>query len=158
MSNSSKEFKAQSYQSYLAYVKVINGDMTVAEFVTNNANADFFQSHGITLTVDNVVNTLSFKMNRLHTDKCADGTKELSRKILSIASYRALLKNSGALFDKIKGTEVLFYAGKEPKEPAKKTEAEKPLPNMSEVVSSYLANLDPEALSALLAQVGQAKA
>ena len=82
---SAADFRRQSYDAYLAYVRLIEGKSTVTETVT--ALAPLAKLYGLTLTPENLVNTLTVKMTSYGKDK-----GETARKIKSIATFRAYVK------------------------------------------------------------------
>lgn len=111
---SAAEFRRQSYDAYLAYVRLIEGKSTVAETVT--ALAPLAKLYGLTLTPENLVNTLTVKMTSYGKDK-----GETARKIKSIATFRAYIKGG---WRDVAAAPVHANAGKDPF--AAKSAAKKP--------------------------------
>lgn len=101
---SAAEFRRQSYDAYLAYVRLIEGKSTVAETVT--ALAPLARLYGLTLTPENLVNTLTVKMTSYGKDK-----GETARKIKSIATFRAYIKGG---WRDVAAAPVHANAGKDP--------------------------------------------
>lgn len=101
---SAAEFRRQSYDAYLAYVRLIEGKSTVTETVT--ALAPFARLYGLTLTPENLVNTLTVKMTSYGKDK-----GETARKIKSIATFRAYIKGG---WRDVAAAPVHANAGKDP--------------------------------------------
>ena len=101
---SAAEFRRQSYDAYLAYVRLIEGKSTVAETVT--ALAPLAKLYGLTLTPENLVNTLTVKMTSYGKDK-----GETARKIKSIATFRAYIKGG---WRDVAAAPVHANAGKDP--------------------------------------------
>ena len=101
---SAAEFRRQSYDAYLAYVRLIEGKSTVAETVT--ALAPLARLYGLTLTPENLVNTLTVKMTSYGKDK-----GETARKIKSIATFRAYVKGG---WRDVAAAPVHANAGKDP--------------------------------------------
>ena len=110
---SAAEFRRQSYDAYLAYTRLIEGKSTVAETVT--ALAPLAKLYGLTLTPENLVNTLTVKMTSYGKDK-----GETARKIKSIATFRAYIKGG---WREVAAAPVHANAGKAP---AAKSAAKKP--------------------------------
>lgn len=101
---SASEFRRQSYDAYLAYVRLIEGKSTVTETVT--ALAPLAKLYGLTLTAENLVNTLTVKMTSYGKDK-----GETARKIKSIATFRAYVKGG---WRDVAAAPVHANAGKDP--------------------------------------------
>lgn len=101
---SAAEFRRQSYDAYLAYVRLIEGKSTVTETVT--ALAPLARLYGLTLTPENLVNTLTVKMTSYGKDK-----GETARKIKSIATFRAYVKGG---WRDVAAAPVHANAGKDP--------------------------------------------
>lgn len=101
---SAAEFRRQSYDAYLAYVRLIEGKSTVTETVT--ALAPLAKLYGLTLTAENLVNTLTVKMTSYGKDK-----GETARKIKSIATFRAYVKGG---WRDVAAAPVHANAGKDP--------------------------------------------
>lgn len=101
---SAAEFRRQSYDAYLAYVRLIEGKSTVSETVT--ALAPLAKLYGLTLTPENLVNTLTVKMTSYGKDK-----GETARKIKSIATFRAYIKGG---WRDVATAPVHANAGKDP--------------------------------------------
>lgn len=101
---SAAEFRRQSYDAYLAYVRLIEGKSTVTETVT--ALAPLARLYGLTLTAENLVNTLTVKMTSYGKDK-----GETARKIKSIATFRAYIKGG---WRDVAAAPVHANAGKDP--------------------------------------------
>ena len=111
---SAAEFRRQSYDAYLAYVRLIEGKSTVTETVT--ALAPLAKLYGLTLTPENLVNTLTVKMTSYGKDK-----GETARKIKSIATFRAYVKGG---WRDVAAAPVHANAGKDPS--AAKSSTKKP--------------------------------
>lgn len=111
---SAAEFRRQSYDAYLAYVRLIEGKSTVSETVT--ALAPLARLYGLTLTPENLVNTLTVKMTSYGKDK-----GETARKIKSIATFRAYIKGG---WRDVAAAPVHANAGKDPS--AAKSSTKKP--------------------------------
>lgn len=111
---SASEFRRQSYDAYLAYVRLIEGKSTVTETVT--ALAPLAKLYGLTLTAENLVNTLTVKMTSYGKDK-----GETARKIKSIATFRAYVKGG---WRDVAAAPVHANAGKDPS--AAKSSTKKP--------------------------------
>lgn len=111
---SAAEFRRQSYDAYLAYVRLIEGKSTVSETVT--ALAPLARLYGLTLTPENLVNTLTVKMTSFGKDK-----GETARKIKSIATFRAYVKGG---WRDVAAAPVHANAGKDPS--AAKSSTKKP--------------------------------
>ena len=111
---SAAEFRRQSYDAYLAYTRLIEGKSTVAETVT--ALSPLAALYGLTLTAENLVNTLTVKMTSYGKDK-----GETARKIKSIATFRAYIKGG---WRDVAAAPVHANAGKDPA--AAKSAAKKP--------------------------------
>lgn len=101
---SAAEFRRKSYDAYLAYVRLIDGKSTVSETVT--ALAPLAALYGLTLTPENLVNTLTVKMTSYGKDK-----GETARKIKSIATFRAYIKGG---WRDVAAAPVHANAGKDP--------------------------------------------
>ena len=101
---SAAEFRRQSYDAYLAYVRLIDGKSTVTETVT--ALAPLAKLYGLTLTAENLVNTLTVKMTSYGKDK-----GETARKIKSISTFRAYIKGG---WRDVAAAPVHANAGKDP--------------------------------------------
>lgn len=101
---SAAEFRRQSYDAYLVYVRLIEGKSTVTETVT--ALAPLAKLYGLTLTPENLVNTLTVKMTSFGKDK-----GETARKIKSIATFRAYVKGG---WRDVAAAPVHANAGKDP--------------------------------------------
>lgn len=111
---SAAEFRRQSYDAYLAYVRLIEGKSTVSETVT--ALAPLARLYGLTLTPENLVNTLTVKMTSYGKDK-----GETARKIKSIATFRGYIKGG---WREVAAAPVHANAGKDPS--AAKSSTKKP--------------------------------
>lgn len=111
---SAADFRRQSYDAYLAYVRLIEGKSTVTETVT--ALAPLAKLYGLTLTPENLVNTLTVKMTSYGKDK-----GETARKIKSIATFRAYVKGG---WRDVAAAPVHANAGKDPS--AAKSSTKKP--------------------------------
>lgn len=111
---SAAEFRRQSYDAYLAYVRLIEGKSTVTETVM--ALAPLAKLYGLTLTAENLVNTLTVKMTSYGKDK-----GETARKIKSIATFRAYVKGG---WRDVAAAPVHANAGKDPS--AAKSSTKKP--------------------------------
>ena len=111
---SAADFRRQSYDAYLAYVRLIEGKSTVTETVT--ALAPLAKLYGLTLTPENLVNTLTVKMTSYGKDK-----GETARKIKSIATFRACVKGG---WRDVAAAPVHANAGKDPS--AAKSSTKKP--------------------------------
>lgn len=111
---SAAEFRRQSYDAYLAYVRLIDGKSTVSETVT--ALAPLAALYGLTLTPENLVNTLTVKMTSFGKDN-----GETARKIKSIATFRAYIKGG---WRDVAAAPVHANAGKDPS--AAKSSTKKP--------------------------------
>lgn len=83
---SAKEFKIQSYTAYIVYVALIEGRATVAE--TIEVLSPLMAAYGFSLTAENLLNTLTIKMTAF-----SDDSVERTKKIKSIATFRAFIKN-----------------------------------------------------------------
>lgn len=101
---SAAEFRRQSYDAYLAYTRLIEGKSTVAETVT--ALSPLAKLYGLTLTPENLVNTLTVKMTAYGKDK-----GETARKVKSIATFRAYIKGG---WREVAAAPVHSNAGKDP--------------------------------------------
>lgn len=110
---SASEFCAQSFTAYMAYVSLIEGKSTVAETVT--ALSPLAALYGLTLTPENLVNTLTVKMTAYGKDK-----GETARKVKSIATFRAYIKGG---WREVAAAPVHVNAGKAP---AAKSSTRKP--------------------------------
>ena len=110
---SASEFRAQSFTAYMAYVSLIEGKSTVAETVT--ALSPLAALYGLTLTPENLVNTLTVKMTAYGKDK-----GETARKVKSIATFRAYIKGG---WRDVAAAPVHANAGKAP---AAKSSTKKP--------------------------------
>lgn len=111
---SASEFRCQSYNAYLAYTRLIEGKSTVAETVT--ALSPLAKLYGLTLTPENLVNTLTVKMTAYGKDK-----GETARKVKSIATFRAYIKGG---WREVAAAPVHSSAGKDPT--ATKSSTKKP--------------------------------
>ena len=110
---SASEFRAQSFTAYMAYVSLIEGKSTVAETVT--ALSPLAALYGLTLTPENLVNTLTVKMTAYGKDK-----GETARKVKSITTFRAYIKGG---WRDVAAAPVHANAGKTP---AAKSSTKKP--------------------------------
>lgn len=101
---SAKEFKLQSYNAYLAYVTLIEGRATAVETV--DALAPIMAAYGYTLTVENMLNTLTVKMTAY-----GKVNGEQAKKVKSIATFRAFVKGGWMEVDT---APTVYNAGKDP--------------------------------------------
>ena len=101
---SAKEFKLQSYNAYLAYVALIEGRATAVETV--DALAPIMAAYGYTLTVENMLNTLTVKMTAY-----GKVNGEQAKKVKSIATFRAFVKGGWMEVDT---APTVYNAGKDP--------------------------------------------
>lgn len=108
-----KEFKQSSYDAYLAYVSLIEGKSTTTEAM--DALSPLMTAYGYTLTLDNLVNTLTVKMTAFGKDK-----GEQAKKVKSIATFRAFVKGGWA---DVATAPVHSNAGKNPAEGIAKAKA-----------------------------------
>lgn len=101
-----KEFKQASYDAYMAYVKLIEGQISLSEAL--EGMVEVFSEYGYVLTSENMVNTLTVKMTAYGTDH-----GEKARKVKSIATFRAFIKGG---WSEVEDAPVKYSAGKNPAE------------------------------------------
>lgn len=115
-----REFKQESYNAYMAYVQLIEGQISLSEALEGMAAV--FSEYGYALNAENIINTLTVKMTAYGTDH---GDKV--RKVKSIATFRAFIKGG---WSEIEDAPVKYSAGKNPadqkakKRPSKTEEIE----------------------------------
>lgn len=81
-----RAFKIASYDAYVQYVKLIEGEISTETAV--EAMAPLFANYGFTLTTDNILNVLTIRMTNYTTK---DGEKV--RNVKSIGVFRNFIKS-----------------------------------------------------------------
>lgn len=113
-----KEFKQASFNAYIQYVALIEGRITAQEAV--DYMAPLMAEYGFTLTIENLINTLTVKLTAYGKDK-----GEQAKKVKSITTFRNFIKGGWA---EISAAPVHANAGKNPADaaPSKSSKAKGP--------------------------------
>lgn len=98
------EFKTASYNAYIAYVNLIEGNASIEE--TLSSLSPIMADHGYTLTAENLINALTVKMTAFGKDK-----GEQAKKVKSISTFRAFIKGG---WRDVEAAPVHSNAGKNP--------------------------------------------
>ena len=101
---SAAEFRRRSYDAYIQYVALIEGKLSVSDAV--KAIAPLASIYGLTLTPENLVNSLTVRMTSYGQD-----AGEKARKVKSISTFRTYLK---AGWRDVSSSPVHSNAGKDP--------------------------------------------
>ena len=110
------EFKKATFAAYIEYVALIEGRICAEDAV--KAIAPVMREYGFTLTVENLINTLTVKMTSYGKTK-----GETARKVKSITTFRAFIKGGWA---EVESAPVLSNAGKNPNDATAKSKSKKP--------------------------------
>lgn len=103
-----KEFKQASFNAYIQYVALIEGRITAQEAV--DYMAPLMAEYGFTLTIENLINTLTVKLTAYGKDK-----GEQAKKVKSITTFRNFIKGGWA---EVSAAPVHANAGKNPADAA----------------------------------------
>ena len=101
---SAAEFRRRSYDAYIQYVALIEGKLSVSDAV--KAIAPLASIYGLTLTPENLVNSLTVRMTSYGQD-----AGEKARKIKSISTFRAYIKTG---WRDVAASPVHYKPGKDP--------------------------------------------
>lgn len=101
---SAKAFRIASYDAYVQYVKLIEGEISTETAV--EAMAPLFANYGFTLTTDNILNVLTIRMTAYTTMQ-----GEKVRKVKSVGIFRNFIKSG---WREVEAAAVVSNAGKDP--------------------------------------------
>lgn len=101
---SAKAFRIASYDAYVQYVKLIEGEISTETAV--EAMAPLFANYGFTLTTDNILNVLTIRMTAYTTMQ-----GEKVRKVKSVGIFRNFIKSG---WREVEAATVVSNAGKDP--------------------------------------------